>query len=71
MAGGNSSSLILNSFLVSVLSKVLTKPLVNGFTPCVKYSAIHPNVHSVKSFVHFLVRMQKIMLTKNTELSLN
>ena len=28
-------------------------------------------IFSVKSFVHFLVRMRKIILTKNTEFSLN
>ena len=38
--------------------------LVHTVCPCAKYSAIF----SVKSFVHFLVHMRKI-LTKNTELS--
>ena len=33
---------------------------------CAKYSALF----SVKSFVHFLVHMRMIILTKNTELSL-
>ena len=31
----------------------------------------HAEIFSVKSFVHFLVRMRTSILTKNTELSLN
>ena len=40
--------------------------LVHTACACAKYSIIF----SVKSFVHFLVCMQKIILTKNTELYL-
>ena len=40
---------------------------VHSVCTCAKYSI----TISVKSFVHFLVRMQKIILTKNTEIYLN
>ena len=39
--------------------------LVHTVCACAKHSVIF----SVKSFVHFLVRIRKIILTKNTELS--
>ena len=45
----------------------LRRGLVHTACACTKYSVIF----FVKSFVHFLVCMQKIILTKNTELSLN
>ena len=38
--------------------------------PGTHYLRMH-EIFSVKSFVHFLVRMRKIILAKNTELSLN
>ena len=41
--------------------------LLHTACACAKYSVIF----SVKEFVHFLVRMRKIVLTKYTELSLN
>ena len=39
-------------------------------THCLRMREIFSFVFSVKSFVHFLVCMRKIILTKNTELSL-
>ena len=44
--------------------------LVHTACACAKYSVTFSVTFSVKSFVHFLVLMRKIILTKNTELSL-
>ena len=53
--------------VISVFMVASSPGLVHTVCACAKYSV----TFSVKSFVHFLVHMRKIILNKNTELSLN
>ena len=62
---------LVSSLTLSIVPRFLPPPhprrgLVHTVCACAKY----PVIFFVKSFVHFLVRMRKIILTKNTEFSL-